>query len=207
MKKVLAIVLVLVMVISFAACKSEPKIEDLPASEEDKQLVIDIANEFLTSEEFINYVHIYEDQIEPVSFRPEITSAYRFKCDMAGVMENQPEYFADMVLFNVKVTAAYFNEEGEWCGLDKMQFIYDVNTGSIYDSITYSKEMNTFTGEYKDEKDIFVGFLNSGVLNQDGDSILWSETEESFRFAGENLVEINEALDCEYITDKVVEEE
>jgi hypothetical protein len=181
MKKVIAMVLAAVLCVSMVACGA-PKIEEKPASDGEKQLVIDSAKTALFSEEFQGYVKYFEDMTGSDSGNPEILNVFTFKHpDVEGMAMN-------LVLFNVK-----YNVGVEECAFDTVQFVVDQETGEVYDSVTYRNEQ--YTGELKDKHDAMIMFLHSGVLmDKNSNDYLWADNEESTRFTDADLKEINAAI-------------
>ena len=182
MKKVIALLLIAVICLSAAACGA-PKIEEVSASDGEKQLVIDAAKKALSTEEFKSYVEEFETKTGKKARTPEIAIALTFKFDDVN------GYALDLVLFNVKCDVAVgdgFN--------DAVQFIVDNETGEVYDSATYREACANYRGEINSKQDAIIGFLNSGVLSNGQNDYLWSEMEESTRFTAADLKEINKAI-------------
>ena len=163
------------------------KIEDVDANDDQLNAVITVAETYLNSDGFKEYVNLYESVSGNKAKTPEITVAFTFQHD-------DVEGFAyDLILFNIKADVAY-DDHGQIVGYDSIQVIIDTKTKTAYDSLTYNDARNNFTGEIKSFEDGILLFLNSGVLMEGGNDYLWSENETSTRFTKANIKEINKAL-------------
>lgn len=163
------------------------KIESVDATDNQLNAVITAAETYVNSDQFKNYVELFETTYVQEAEKPEVTVAFTFQSD-------DVEGFAyDLILFNMKADVAY-DDHGEIVGFDTIQVIIDTKTGTAYDSLSYNEARNNFTGEIKSYEDGIIMFLNSGVLMAGNNEYLWSETETSTRFTKDNIKSINNAL-------------
>lgn len=185
MKKWFILALSCLLCLSTGACSQ--KIEEQDASDQELTTVINAANNYLNSAEFKGHTELFETTFGQNAKNPEVKVAFTFKHD-------DVEGFAyDLILLNIIADAA-LDDNGEIVGFDAIQVIIDNKDGKAYDSLTYNRECNNFTGEIKTYEDAIIGFLNSGVLINGGNDYLWSENETSTRFSKDNIMQINAAL-------------
>lgn len=189
MKKIMAVVMSAVLCLCFAACGSEPKIEKAEASDSEKQVVIDAAVKFFTSDTYTNGAQLFKDLTTKEPSAPKFVAAYTLKCD------DVEGFSVDYVLCNVKAEIAW-ESNGSTVSNDVILFIVDNKTGKVYDTISYDATLAEFDYIMDDEESVALCLLMSGIL-QEGSSngYFWGESEQSTCFKGSDLKEIQKALD------------
>ena len=185
-KKFISLFMAAVLCLGLVACGGN-KIETVQATDSEKQTVINAAVKFFESDAFVNGAALHAELSGEAAEAPELLSAYTLKHD------DVEGYSVDLVLCNVKAWITV-EHNGEYVAFDKVQFIVDNKTGTVYDSVSCEDAKNNFNGTISSEEDVMVMFLNSGVLLEGGDDRLWSENETSTRFKGSDLKEINKAV-------------
>ncbi len=189
MKKIISVFIAVALCLSMAACSSS-KIKTVAATNTEKQAIIDAAVTFFTSEEYITASTYFEKITGESATKPEILAAYTIKCD-------DVEGFAvDLILYKAKANVAWTSYMGEGAILDTIMFIKDNNNGKIYNSFTHDEIIYNFVMPCKTEEDAVLYFFHSPVLREgDTSQFFWSETEQSSQFKGNDLKEIQKALD------------
>ena len=186
MKKIVNGLLAGLLCLGLSACAGK-KIKEVDATDEQLQIVIDAAIDYLHSELFQGYVSIFEESTGEESKKPEIEVALTFQYDdVEGIAYN-------LILLNIK-TDAGIELENEIFLVDAIQVVIDVDTNTVYDSLTNIEEVNNFTGDIRTYEDGIFMFLNSGVLTIGNDGYIWTEHETSTRFTKKALEEINAAI-------------
>ena len=186
MKKFVSLFMAAVLCLGLVAC-GDKKIDTVKATDSEKQTVINAAVKFFESDVFVKGAALHEELSGEAAELPELLSAYTLKYD------DVEGYNVDLVLCNVKVWVT-MEKNGEYIAFDKVQFIVDNKTGTVYDSVNYEDAKNNFNGTISSEEDVMIMFLNHGILYEGGDGYFWCDAETSTRFKGSDLKEINKAV-------------
>jgi len=187
MKKLLSVLLTAALCLGLAACGGP--IDTVAATDEQKTAVIEAAKACFASEAYQTAVALYEQTTGEKAGAPEILTALTHRYD------DHQGYTVDAVFFNVKTNVAITDATGEVTGFyDKVQFAVDNSTGKVYDSLTWQDWLNNTDGTISSAEDALLLCLNSPVVIEGKNTILYSEAETTTFFEKADLNEINAAV-------------
>lgn len=186
MKKLFSILLAAALCLGLAACGPN---QTVPATDEQKTAVIDAAKACIESEAFTTAVRLYEETTAETARTPKVVVALTHKYD------DHEGYPVDAVFFKIEADVALTDENGEVTGFqDSVCFAVDNLTGTVYDSLTWEQWLNNTDGTITGAQDAILLCLNSPVVTQGKNTILYSEQETTIFFENADLKEINAAL-------------
>lgn len=184
MKKFISVLMAALLCLSLAACGSE--IETAPATEEQLGTVTETVVNYLTSDSYKAHRELYKTAFGTEPSEMELISAYTFKCDMEG-------FDMDLLLLRVKGDIAV-DHAGEIYGYEYVQIAIDNKSGTVYNSAELMAKLDSFDGTITSEETAVMMLMNNPVLIEGGDGTFWSETEESTKFAKDDIKAVNDAI-------------
>ena len=200
MKKMLAVLLVLLMVLVMAACGGtaepqntpEPETE-VPAPQATIEIAADAANDdiavaalkaFLAEDIYGKLVSDFEEVTQQQARPLEITAATEYSIpDLEG---------EEMHLLMVNGVADVLHNDAI---LDRIILLVDLDTGAVYDQ--YSIDMDSFDGNlstYEGKVKYCLGCYNSYLMGNNDGIMTNPATEVKTDLSAEEIAAINEAI-------------
>ena len=206
MKKILALLLVTVMVLSLVACgdntgevttntsevttnnnevetnNSEAEVNHEPQLTEQQQMVVNATKQFLASDSYKEVVDAYEKIMGSEATEPKVMQAIDYQLDDFN------GYNVDVML--IKLQANVLFGDSSW---NEVQILVDKESGDVCDRISVDEWVKTFDGTCDSEEDVnpmlimcYCFFENNGRV--------WTEMETLMELTEADLDVINNNL-------------
>jgi hypothetical protein len=198
MKKMIAVLLVLLMVLAMTACggntaaqeASEPEVPapqatiEIAQDAESDDIAVAALKAFLAEDVYGKLVGDFEEVTQQEARQLEITAAAEYSIpDLEG---------EEMHLLMVNGAADVLHNDAIY---DRIILLVDLETGAVYDQ--YSIDINSFDGNmstYEGKVKYCLGCYNSYLMG-DNDGIMTNpETEVKTDLSAEEIAAINEAI-------------
>jgi len=193
MKKTLALLLALVMVLSLCACggkNTNASINDAPANlvvdgkeTSAKDFLIDCLSEYIHSEEYLERTAEYENIFRKEASPFEVTYAFELKITNYG-NEKIPLHF-----LMVKAKCDYLFDGGSY---DGMEMLVDYDTGMVYNK--FNVDESWMTKDNKSEAICVAAVMGGFCDSRYNGEPIFNDSEVHIQFSESDIAEINQAL-------------